>query len=133
MGNSILRISFEDVQYAQTNNHVIISTLPVKEQDMLIYKTVSCDHEITAVENAIRLKTPIIIYGKHSNDESIYVKYKQIKKLGGVVYLYSGGLFEWLLLQDIYGNEFATTSSVKIVDLLKYKPHNVLNIKYITY
>jgi hypothetical protein len=133
MGNTIQRISFEDVQYAQTNNHIIISTLPSKEQDMLILKTVPCDHEITAVETAIRLKTPIIIYGKHTNDETVYVKYNQIKKLGGVVYVYPGGLFEWLLLQDIYGNDFATTSSLKIVDLLKYKPHNVLNIKYITY
>lgn len=133
MGNSIQRISFEDVQFAQTHSYTIISTLPTKEQDLLIDKTVSCDHEIPAVENAIRLKTPIIIYGKHSNDETIYVKYKQIQKLGGKVYLYPGGLFEWLLLQDIYGDAFATTSSSKIVDLLKYKPHNILNIKYLTY
>jgi hypothetical protein len=37
------------------------------------------------------------------------------------VYIYRGGMFEWLLLQDIYGfDEFQTTS--KITDLLKYKP-----------
>ena len=64
--------------------------------------------------------------------ESIYIKYEQIKKLGGNVYLYVGGLFEWLLLQDIYGNDhFQTTNDS--VDLLKYKPPNVLNTKYLTY
>jgi len=35
--------------------------------------------------------------------------------------MYTGGLFEWLLLQDIYGKtEFPTTTN--IIDLLKYKP-----------
>lgn len=135
MGNvSIQRISFEDVQYAQKNGRIIISTLPSKEQEMLIQKTIHCDHEIKSVEHAIKKKEPIIIYGKHCNDETIYIKYDQIKKLGGIVYLYAGGLFEWLLLQDIYGHEnFPTTSSLLIVDLLKYKPINVLNTNYITY
>jgi hypothetical protein len=133
MGNSaIQRISFEDVQYAQASGQLIINTLPVKEQSMLIAKTVDCDLEIQSVERAIRLKEPILIYGKHGNDETIYVKYDQIKKLGGKVYVYVGGLFEWLLLQDIYGTEHFKTTG-RAVDLLKYKPINVLNTKYLTY
>jgi hypothetical protein len=133
MGNyPIRRISYEDVQYAQTTDYVIINTLSSKEQSILIYKTVHCDHEIESVENAIRHKRPILIYGKNNNDETIFVKYDQIKKLGGNVYIYSGGLFEWLLLQDIYGSDhFQTSSSTN--DLLKYKPSNVLNTKYLTY
>jgi len=135
MGNSaIQRISFEDVQYGQSVGQLIINTLPAKEQSMLISKTVSCELEIQSVERAILLKEPILIYGKHCNDETIYVKYEQIKKLGGKVYLYVGGLFEWLLLQDIYGAEhFQTTGTTTTVDLLKYKPRNVLNTKYLTY
>ncbi len=134
MGNSpIQRISFEDVQYAQAIGQLIINTLPAKEQALLISKTVSCEMEIQSVERAILLKEPILIYGKHCNDETIYVKYDQIKKLGGRVYLYVGGLFEWLLLQDIYGSEHFQTTSTSTVDLLKYKPSNVLNTKYLTY
>ena len=135
MGNyPIQRISFEDVQYAQQHNRLIISTLPTTTQDMLIYKTVNCVHEIKAVEHAIQSKEPILIYGRHCNDETIYTKYDQIKKLGGKVYLYAGGLFEWLLLQDIYGSDaFPTTTNVKTVDLIKYKPSNVLNTNYLTY
>ena len=38
-----------------------------------------------------------------------------------------GGLFEWLLLQDMYGSdEFPTTN--KELDVLKYKPISILNI-----
>jgi len=41
------------------------------------------------------------------------------------VYLYMGGMFEWLLLQDIYGaDEFPTTN--KFLDILYYKPNAIL-------
>ena len=36
------------------------------------------------------------------------------------LYIYYGGLFEWLLLQDIYGNDFSTTT--QNLDILKYRP-----------
>ena len=46
------------------------------------------------------------------------------------VYVYPGGLFEWLLLQDIYGEDnFPTT--LKELDILKYKPLSVFNTKCI--
>jgi hypothetical protein len=129
MGNSMMNcVSYEDVQYAQ-QHHIIISTLPTTEQHVLIYQTVSCDEEIKKVELAITKKTPIIIYGKHNNDFTVKKKYDQIKKLGGNAYMYNGGLFEWLLLQDIYGTEhFKTTFYTKPMDLIKYKPDNILNI-----
>jgi len=134
MGNiSIQRINFEDIQFAQKNNSLIINTLPSTEQSMLIAGTISWEKEIKAVEVAIQKKESIFIYGRHCNDETIYLKYEQIRKLGGKVYLYAGGLFEWLLLQDIYGSEFLTTSTFKTVDLLKYKPPTLLNTKYLTY
>jgi hypothetical protein len=41
-----------------------------------------------------------------------------------------GGLFEWLMLQDIYGyDEFPTTK--KELDFLKYKAPSRLNISLI--
>lgn len=134
MGNqNTKKVSFQDIQYAQTNERIlIINTLPENEQSILIYKTTPISNEILEVENAIKHKNNIIIYGKNSNDETIYLKYTQITKLGGNVYLYIGGLFEWMLLQDIYGKElFKTTSN--IVDILKFKPNNILNTNYITY
>ena len=134
MGNQITKkVSFQDIQYAQTNDHIlIINTLPENEQQLVIYKTVLIQNEIAEVERAIQSKNTIIIYGKNSSDESIYIKYNQISKLGGNVYIYLGGLFEWLLLQDIYGMELFKTTT-KTIDLLKFKPNNILNTNYITY
>ena len=39
-------------------------------------------------------------------------------------------MFEWLLLQDIYGNELFPTTS-KELDILKYKSQQVFDVKYI--
>ncbi len=116
MGNQLTKkVSFQDIQYAQTNEHtIIINTLPEQEQSILIFKTISIASEISQVENAIKLKNNIIIYGKNSNDETIYIKYNQISKLGGLAYIYVGGLFEWILLQDIYGPELFKTTSKTI-------------------
>jgi hypothetical protein len=67
----------------------------------------------------------IVIYGENCIDNKVISKYNQLYKLGFTnLYVYIGGLFEWLLLQDIYGDdEFPTTS--KIIDILKYKGKNI--------
>jgi hypothetical protein len=63
----------------------------------------------------------IIVYGKNANDHTAEKKYRQLITIGFVdVYIYLGGMFEWMLLQDIYGkDEFPTTTIV--LDILKYK------------
>ena len=63
----------------------------------------------------------IIIYGKNCNDDSVYKKYNQFIDLGFTnVYLYLGGLFEWLLLQEIYGKQLFPTQGEENY-ILKYK------------
>ncbi|GAG01062.1 unnamed protein product, partial [marine sediment metagenome] len=67
------------------------------------------------------------------NDEKIYKKYTQLINLGFTnIFLYTGGLFEWLCLQDIYGEDsFPTTS--KELDILKYKsPSKFSNYSLLT-
>jgi hypothetical protein len=69
----------------------------------------------------------IIIYGTNSTDKTVQKKYEQLIKLGFYnVFIYQSGLFEWLLLQDVYGAELFPTTTVK-VDLLKYKGRRQLN------
>ena len=77
----------------------------------------------------------IIIYGKHCNDELVDKKYQQLLTLGfNNVYAYIGGLFEWVLLQDIYDKDlFPTNKNKKDIDILKYKPQPLLNISLIEY
>ncbi len=125
--SSIKSVNFEDVQNAEKNNYILINTLPEISQDCLIYKTVPADKEVKMVEQAIKDGSVIIIYGFNYSDSSIYKKYNQIRTLGhNNVYIYQGGLFEWLLLQDIYSNtEFKT--SAYVLDHLKHKPFSDLS------
>jgi hypothetical protein len=140
MGNSIStqKVNFEDVQYAIKHNdsHVLINTLGENEQKCLISGSVLASQEEVLINKCLQNGTKsikIIIYGMNSNDEKIHTKCAQLNSLGFYsVYLYTGGLFEWLLLQDIYGNqEFPTTK--KELDLLKYKSNKVLNVPLIEY
>ena len=130
MGNStsIKKINFEDIQTSiKDNNTIIISTLNSKSQNCLIKGTVLLTNEekvINANLNNYNLK--IIIYGKNCNEENPYDKYKQLIALGfRNIYIYSGGLFEWLLLQDIYGDDMFPTTQ-KELDILKYMPSSIL-------
>jgi hypothetical protein len=63
----------------------------------------------------------LIVYGKNATDDSAETKCKQLIQLGFKhVNWYVGGLFEWLLLQEIYGKgEFPTNGVCK--DLLYYR------------
>ena len=134
MGNqqSIKKINFEDMQQAIQNKYIIINTLPMSEQDVLIEGTVNPESETDILNDFLKKgkkNIHIIIYGKNSNDETTFKKYEQLLGLGFLnTYLYSGGLFEWLLLQDIYGDEnFHTTK--KTLDILKFRPRQLLNIR----
>ena len=134
--NSIQRINFEDIQYAikNKNKYIIINTLPSSEQDCLIPNTIDIKNEESIINNLIskNININIIIYGTNSNDITIYDKHEQLNKLGFInIYLYPGGIFEWLCLQDIYSNEFFPTTK-KELDILKYKPNSKLNQIYIT-
>lgn len=142
MGNSqnmsSIKINYEDIQYVlqNKNGHLLINTLSISEQDCLINGTINVNDEENIINNLIKRgqkEIKIIIYGKNSNDERIYNKYNQLSSLGFQnVYVYTGGLFEWLMLQDIYGEaDFPTTK--KELDILKYKPNKVLNIPLLEY
>ena len=140
MGNSqsTQKVNFEDVQYAlkHNENHLLINTLGENDQGCLILGSVVASQEVILINKCIQSGTKdtrIIVYGMNSNDEKIHTKSSQLNSLGFYnVYLYTGGLFEWLLLQDIYGSqEFPTTR--KELDLLKFKPNKVLNVPLIEY
>ena len=125
------KISFEDMQHiiANPKEYVIINTLLSNEQHCLIKNTISYQTEekmINEYLNQYDFSPKFIIYGKNTNDETVETKSKQLSGLGFQdVYLYMGGMFEWLLLQDIYGiDEFPTTN--KFLDILYYKPNAIL-------
>lgn len=121
------KLSFEDIQFAIRNKgeFVIINTLPVTDQSCLIENTITHVEEEQILNNLLTnygLNQKIIVYGRNNTDNTINTKYDQLMNLGfQTVYLYVGGMFEWLCLQDIYGKEeFPTTT--RELDILKYKP-----------
>lgn len=134
MGNSlkINSINFEDIQESIIKNKIMINTLNKDKQMCLIKNTLSIDDEVVVINKLIsegNYDVTIIIYGENSFDNNIYDKYKQLLGLGFAnIYIYIGGLFEWLLLQDIYGDDLFPTTS-KTNDHLAYKGNKKINIK----
>ena len=122
----IKKVNFEDIKHIikNSNKYILINTLKIDDQDCLISGTIDVNKEESVINNCLKHKknVKIILYGKNSNEVSLFKKYEQLVNLGFTnVYLYPGGLFEWLCLQDIYGyEEFPTTT--KELDILKFKP-----------
>lgn len=140
MGNSqsSIKINYEDIQFAVRNpsEHVLINTLPSSEQSCLIKGTLHISREEELINQYLRSgnkSVKILIYGKHCNDDTVVTKYNQLSSLGfHQVYVYMGGMFEWLMLQDIYGEaEFPTSS--KELNMLKFRPHKCLNVPLLEY
>lgn len=131
---SIQKVNYEDIRSVLNNsNYLLINTLPNHEQKCLIYNTLEFNNEEAIINNLIKTNKlqPIILYGKNSNDHSVYKKYQQFTELGFTnLYIYTGGLFEWLLLQDIYGKDLFKTTSQEL-DIIKYKSKNILDKKLI--
>jgi hypothetical protein len=136
MGNNIstIKVNYEDTQEAiKDKKTLIINTLNTDNQSCLIERTTSIQSEVKILNESLSRNKDvrIIIYGLNANDDTTLTKYEQLIKLGFYnVFIYPGGMFEWLLLQDIYGEElFATTK--KELDILKYKAQSVINMRFI--
>jgi hypothetical protein len=139
MGNTqpMKKINYEDMQTVIKNPEIylIINTFNPNEQQCLIINTTPVNDEEMLINKFIKENKSIriIIYGKNCNDESIDKKYQQLYSLGFYnIFVYLGGMFEWLMLQDIYGKDLFPTTK-KEVDLLKYKSHQLLNIGLLEY
>ena len=137
MGNQVSlvpKVSYEDIQMiVYRNTHVphstiLINTLPPSIQHCLIKTTVDIRSEEQLINKCLMM-TPnvmIIVYGKNSNDITILHKYEQLVKLGFTnVHIYTGGIFEWMLLHEIYGKDLFKITRYEI-DILRYRPKSVL-------
>lgn len=131
MGNSISvkKINFEDMQnLINDKNTLIINTMSSEFQKCLIERTIPIEEEIKLINSLLNnnKEINIVVYGMNSSDESIVSKYNQLISLGFTnVYVYPGGLFEYLLLQDIYGDDIFKTTS-KELDILKFKGKRII-------
>ena len=127
-------IGFDDVLHCSQHpeKYAIIHTMDAMEQVLISGTLTPAEEELFIDEYLSKyVETPkkIILYGKNCCDDSPRKKQAQLLSMGiSDVYIYHGGLFEWLLLQDIYGvDEFPTTKLAK--DLLVYRYRSKINIR----
>jgi hypothetical protein len=117
--------NFDILQNYITEKHdfILINTLLETNQDCLIKYTTNAKKESEIINELLHKnkKKEIVIYGMNHKDITIIKKYSQLKKLGFTnIHIYFGGLFEWLLLKEVYGSiNFPTDGET--IDILKYK------------
>ena len=102
---------------------VLINTMSDTQQGCLIKNTIHANKETDLINELFKInkKKEIVIYGKNHRDLKIIEKYNQLKKLGFTnVHIYFGGLFEWLLLKEYYG-EINFPIDGKMGEISQYK------------
>ena len=126
-------VGFEDVKHAIRLGPAKFILINTFEQDFMIQGTVSSEREEIVINAQLTDYTkpdvPIIIYGRNSCDDSVDLKEKQMRALGlDDIYVYRGGMFEWLLMGDVFGTDMFPVSKRDLgtvkgtVDILKYAP-----------
>ena len=133
MGNADSQIRTANFDNIKEKTYILIHVMDETDQFVLIKGTLTIEKEITIINSLLSASkqgdTRIIIYGKNTDDfHKVVKRYKQLCELGFNAFVYIGGLFEWLLLQEIYGlSEFPIEFSQKqtgFLDILKFAPHN---------
>jgi hypothetical protein len=124
--SNFTHINYEELQSKIGTSIILLNTLSSEDQKYLIKGTLNAMYEIGIMNEQLKKNknVEIIIYGKDHYDISVIKKYNQLKKLGFKnVSIYFGGLFEWALLQDIYGSSnFQTDGQIKDpLQITKYK------------
>jgi len=137
MGNSessIKKVNFDDVimiskysKESSKNKNILIHVMDKDDEELLIKNTLLINEEIEKINSLLSLRKmdmTIVIYGKNTDNVSKVVRrYQQLCDMGfSNVYVYLGGLFEWLLLQEIYGNDEIQTNNICKRNILDYKP-----------
>lgn len=123
-------VNFDNVNQIIAAGHTIIHIMPPDQEICLIKNTLTANKEIERINQFIEQKhfdKTILIYGKNMGDYNVILqRHNQMRNLGFTrVYIYLGGLFEWLLLQELYGAANFPTSVPFKGNLLDYKiPQN---------
>jgi len=120
---SLPSYKYYEVKNKMNQDIILINTMPLNRQDCLIKGTVKAIYEEEYMNKILKTNKnkEIILYGIHHTDLSVIKKYNQLKKLGfNNVHIYFGGMYEWLLLQEVFGTiNFEIDGIIK--DIVEYK------------
>jgi rhodanese-related sulfurtransferase len=132
------RVGFDDVLLAiqHPETYMLINTLPAHQQSCLIQQTTPVAEEEVRMNQLMSSdkhhRQMVIVYGKNGSDVTVDRKCQQLSSLGfREVFVYSGGMLEWMLLQDVFGYaEFPTTS--RSGDIFQFQADSVFKIPRLT-
>ena len=138
MGNvqSLAKVSYECAKEIALNNGkgILVCTLKEDKERFGILRTIPIDKEEDYINRMIQKRQydiVIVLYGENMYDPTVITKYNQLKNIGFVnCHIYFGGLFEWYLLQDVYGSEMFPTKNSPINGCLHFKPNDNAMIMY---
>lgn len=141
MGNELsvnkTTLSFEDmediIQQLDVNpslksNLIIIHTLKEYDEHIHIKHTTHSSDEINLMNTHLNTNKNIniCIYGKNHSDYTVMKKYEQLQEFGFTnISIYTGGLFEWLTLNQLYGGD---TYPIHILNSSPYNQNQILDI-----
>lgn len=124
MGNTvgISLCTFDAVRQAALDERSLLVCTLARDA-CVIDGTVRIDEEEATINAILKSKTEaqyrVVVYGRNCRDDTVVRKCKQLSALGFKVQCYVGGMFEWLLLQAVYGDdEFGATDEA---DALLFK------------
>lgn len=115
----IRRCNFETVNMAR-HDGVIISAGPLVSY---IEGTVDGDKANQVLDKCLREDPSklVVFYGLNSTDSAPLHRWNNATQLGlENAHVYCGGMFEWLILGELYGNDMFPVTSIQD-DLLKFK------------
>ena len=118
------------IQHAIKLEKTIIHIMNIADETILIKGTLTAEQEVQRINAWINdiehtANNDIFIYGYSNADfNKLLQRQKQLNGLGFKnVHIYFGGMFEWLLLRDVYGaDEFPVDGLIKgaALDILRY-------------
>lgn len=124
MGNTvgISLCTFDAVRRAALDERSLLVCTLARDA-CVIDGTVRIDDEEATINAILKSKAQaqygVVVYGRNCRDDTVVRKCKQLSALGFGVQCYVGGMFEWLLLQAVYGDdEFGATADA---DALLFK------------
>jgi hypothetical protein len=115
--------NYHQLQERMKHDIILINTMETKRQFCLIKGTLRAENEVDIMNKLLKTNKnkEIIVYGIHHTDLSVIKKYNQLKKLGfNNVHIYFGGIYEWILLQDVFTSVNFQTDGI-IENIVDYK------------
>jgi hypothetical protein len=114
---------------------LLLAAPSIDAQPWRINGTLDADHEESQINRLVENRSSgnqskhIVYYGLNSTDTTPETQARKLAKHGLVASVYGGGLFEWALLRELYGNttyglDNAGRDREALVDPLDFLPQH---------